>query len=91
MALALQNELDKAQNESQIRAVLLTGMGRAFCAGQDLQEAISSDGPELHRIVKEHYNPIIEKIRIYCYYYCNKQPNKPPINKRENSRKTRKD
>jgi 2-(1,2-epoxy-1,2-dihydrophenyl)acetyl-CoA isomerase len=63
MALALQNELDKAQNESQIRAVLLTGMGRAFCAGQDLQEAISSDGPELHRIVKEHYNPIIEKIR----------------------------
>jgi 2-(1,2-epoxy-1,2-dihydrophenyl)acetyl-CoA isomerase len=63
MALALQNELDKAQNESQIRAVLLTGMGRAFCAGQDLQEAISSDGPELQRIVKEHYNPIIEKIR----------------------------
>lgn len=63
MALALQSELDKAQNETQIRAVLLTGMGRAFCAGQDLQEAISADGPELHRIVKEHYNPIIEKIR----------------------------
>jgi len=63
MALNFQKELDRAQNTQEIRAVLLTGEGRAFCAGQDLQEAISADGPELHRIVKEHYNPIIEKIR----------------------------
>lgn len=63
MALMLQNYLDEAQSNEEIRAVLLTGNGRAFCAGQDLQEATSAEGPALQRIVKEHYNPIIEKIR----------------------------
>lgn len=63
MALSLQEALDNANNNDEIRAVLVTGEGRAFCAGQDLQEAISSDGPELERIVREHYNPIILKLR----------------------------
>ncbi len=63
MAFALQEALDKANYNSEIRAVYLTGEGRAFCAGQDLAEAISKEGPELENIVKEHYNPIIEKLR----------------------------
>jgi 2-(1,2-epoxy-1,2-dihydrophenyl)acetyl-CoA isomerase len=63
MALALQSALDECARRSDIRAVLLTGEGRAFCAGQDLAEAIATDGPELQSIVKEHYNPIIIKIR----------------------------
>lgn len=63
MALKLQEALDKSASDKNIRAIYLTGEGRAFCAGQDLAEAIATDGPELQSIVKEHYNPIIEKIR----------------------------
>lgn len=63
MALALQDELARAQNDKSIRAVLLTGSGKAFCAGQDLAEATDPNGPELTKIVTEHYNPIIKAIR----------------------------
>lgn len=63
MALALQAQLDKAATDDNIRAVYLTGEGKAFCAGQDLAEAIDAKGPGLTRIVEEHYNPIILKIR----------------------------
>ncbi len=63
MALELQAELDRAQNEKNIRAILLTGAGKAFCAGQDLAEATDTNGPGIARIVEEHYNPIIQRIR----------------------------
>ena len=63
MALALQDALDKAAIDKSIRAVLLTGEGKAFCAGQDLSEAIDANGPGIEKIVREHYNPIILKIR----------------------------
>lgn len=63
MALALQSELDIANEDKSIRAVVITGSGKAFCAGQDLGEAIDDNGIELEKIVQEHYNPIIKKIR----------------------------
>lgn len=63
MALAVQEALDECAGNDEIRCILLTGSGRAFCAGQDLQEAISADGPTLQSIVKDHYNPIILKLR----------------------------
>lgn len=63
MALEFQDRLKECADDSNIRAILITGEGRAFCAGQDLAEAISEDGPELTKIVAEHYNPIIELIR----------------------------
>ncbi len=63
MALSLQEELKKASLDKEVRAVLITGSGKAFCAGQDLQEAIDPEGPELSKIVSEHYNPIITQIR----------------------------
>jgi len=63
MALALQEELKNAEVNEEVRAVLITGEGKAFCAGQDLAEATAADGPSLQSIVKEHYNPIIELIR----------------------------
>lgn len=63
MALELQQRLDECQEDPHIRAVVIIGEGRAFCAGQDLQEAIATDGPGLPKIVAEHYNPIILKIR----------------------------
>lgn len=63
MALALHQALDKARDQKEIRAVLITGNGKAFCAGQDLSEAIDPSGPGIKNIVEEHYNPIILKIR----------------------------
>jgi len=63
MALELQEVLDHAAHASEVRAVVLSGKGKAFCAGQDLSEAIDPDGPGITRIVSEHYNPIIMKLR----------------------------
>lgn len=63
MALALQAALDQAESDKNTRAILLTGEGKAFCAGQDLSEAIDSSGPGISRIVSEHYNPIILRLR----------------------------
>jgi 2-(1,2-epoxy-1,2-dihydrophenyl)acetyl-CoA isomerase len=63
MAFQLQAELDRCASDDAIRAVVLTGEGKAFCAGQDLAEATDPEGPVLQQIVAEHYNPIILKIR----------------------------
>ncbi len=63
MALQMQEALDKAENDKIIRAVYITGEGKAFCAGQDLTEATDKNGPGIERIVREHYNPIILKLR----------------------------
>lgn len=64
MALQLQAELDKCAADENIRAIILTGSGRAFCAGQDLGEVTSEKlHPGFKAILEEHYNPIILKIR----------------------------
>ena len=62
MAKKLQGILAEVKDDSSIRAVLLCGEGRAFCAGQDLGEAVS-DEADIGRIVRENYNPIILAIR----------------------------
>lgn len=63
MAFALQKALDECELNDEVRAIVITGEGKAFCAGQDLAEAMDPEGPELQSIVKDHYNPIIERIR----------------------------
>ena len=63
MALALQDTLKNCANDDSIRCILITGAGKAFCAGQDLKEATDSKETEIDQIVREHYNPIIKKIR----------------------------
>ena len=63
MAFAFHQKLDECASNPEIRAVYLTGEGKAFCAGQDLQEAIDPNGPGLNFIVTKHYNPIIERLR----------------------------
>ena len=63
MALSLQNTLANCESDDFIRCILITGAGKAFCAGQDLKEAIDPQGPEIEQIVREHYNPIIQRIR----------------------------
>lgn len=63
MAMAVQNALDDCASDDSVRTIVLTGEGKAFCAGQDLAEATDPNGPELKSIVKDHYNPIIKRIR----------------------------
>lgn len=63
MAIALQTALKDASLNDEVRAIVITGEGKAFCAGQDLSEAMALDGPSLQSIVRDHYNPIIELIR----------------------------
>jgi 2-(1,2-epoxy-1,2-dihydrophenyl)acetyl-CoA isomerase len=63
MAFELHNALDDCRDSTHIRAVYITGEGRAFCAGQDLAEAIDPKGPSMKSIVDDHYNPIIKRIR----------------------------
>ncbi|MCA8829598.1 enoyl-CoA hydratase-related protein [Hymenobacter pini] len=63
VALALQQHLRECQQNPEVRAVLLTGTGKAFCAGQDLAEITGPNAPEVADIVEKHYNPIVELIR----------------------------
>lgn len=63
MALQMIEALDKASADKNVRAIYITGEGKAFHAGQDLSEAIDSSGPGIQKIVEEHYNPIVTKIR----------------------------
>lgn len=62
LALALQAALDACDKDENVRAIYITGTGKAFCAGQDLAEVVDPQGPEMSSIVAYHYNPIIEKI-----------------------------
>jgi 2-(1,2-epoxy-1,2-dihydrophenyl)acetyl-CoA isomerase len=62
----LREALDRAKNEPEVRAVLLTGAGRAFCAGQDLSERDVSPGAapiDLALSLGSHYNPLVRRLR----------------------------
>lgn len=64
MALQLQKVLDDCKTDTDVRAIVLTGNGKAFCAGQDLKEVTDPDkNPGFKNILEEHYNPIIRRIR----------------------------
>lgn len=62
MALLLQQKLDECKS-SKVRCVYITGAGKAFCAGQDLEEVVDPNGPKVVNILSDHYNPIISRIR----------------------------
>lgn len=64
MAKQLQDTLAGAGKKDEVRCVLLTGKGKAFCAGQDLPEVVDKEeGYELGETVRKSYNPIIKAIR----------------------------
>ena len=63
MALELQKKLDECRSDETIRCIIISGSGKAFCAGQDLKEATDPNSPTIEEIVQQHYNPIIKKIR----------------------------
>ncbi|MEM9837203.1 MAG: enoyl-CoA hydratase-related protein [Bacteroidota bacterium] len=64
MALALQEVLATCAQEPEVRAIVITGSGKAFCAGQDLKEVTDPTlNPGFRTILEEHYAPIIEQLR----------------------------
>jgi 2-(1,2-epoxy-1,2-dihydrophenyl)acetyl-CoA isomerase len=63
MALSLQHTLDAVAADKQVRCIYITSNGKAFCAGQDLSELVGENAPGFEVILKEHYNPIVSKIR----------------------------
>jgi 2-(1,2-epoxy-1,2-dihydrophenyl)acetyl-CoA isomerase len=63
MALNLQQRLQEADANKEVRCVYLTGAGKAFCAGQDLAEVVDVNGPGMDKILDEHFNPIVTLIR----------------------------
>ncbi len=64
MALLLQKILDDCNTNANVRAIVITGNGKAFSAGQDLKEVTDPElNPGFQKILEEHYNPIIIKIR----------------------------
>lgn len=63
MALLLQNRLDECASLHEVRAVCITGAGKAFSAGQDLAEVTDPEGPGLTKVLLEQYNPIVTRIR----------------------------
>jgi len=64
MAFLLHDTLDACEKNEAVRAIVLTGNGKAFCAGQDLKEVTDPDlNPGFKKILEEHYNPIITRLR----------------------------
>ncbi|MEP6512468.1 MAG: enoyl-CoA hydratase-related protein [Parafilimonas sp.] len=64
MALLFQQKLDECQQSKEVRCVFITGAGKAFSAGQDLAEVADPNDPGIGKILSEHYNPIITRIRF---------------------------
>lgn len=65
MHAALQAALDEAERDPNCRALLVTGAGRGFCAGQDLSDRNVSGGnrPDLGRTIGTFYNPLVKRIK----------------------------
>lgn len=59
----LQDALKKAERDAEVRAVVLTGEGKAFCSGQDLKAAMAQPNRSFSESIHKRYNPIIRAMR----------------------------
>src|SRR5512142_281617 len=64
MAIETQEALRQAERDAGVRALVVTGAGAGFCAGQDLDEVQQSgDGRSFREHLLRTYNPIVLKLR----------------------------
>ena len=63
MALELQDHLLNCDENDSVRSVVLTGVGRAFCSGQDLSEFPPDQLPDFEKSIDENYNPVIRLLK----------------------------
>jgi 2-(1,2-epoxy-1,2-dihydrophenyl)acetyl-CoA isomerase len=63
MALELQDQLLACDENDTVRAVVLSGVGRAFCSGQDLSEFPLDQLPDFEKTIHENYNPVIRLLK----------------------------
>jgi 2-(1,2-epoxy-1,2-dihydrophenyl)acetyl-CoA isomerase len=65
MHVALKQALDEAEGDSTCRALMITGAGRGFCAGQDLNDRLAKPGETivLGGTLEQYYNPLIRRLR----------------------------
>ena len=63
MLSELHQALDATERDPAIRALLLTGTGRGFCAGQDLGERALGAGVDLGSSLEKNYNPLLKRLR----------------------------
>ncbi len=65
MHAELARTLDRIEADATVRALLLTGSGRAFCAGQDLGDRVMGEGaapPDLGETLDRLYNPLVRRL-----------------------------